>query len=33
VEAESGVAAPRLKVSALASSGERIDHFEVRRGA
>ncbi|MDN0199628.1 metallophosphoesterase family protein [Streptomyces sp. S.PNR 29] len=32
VEAESGTA-PRLKVSALASSGERIDHFEVRRGA
>ncbi|MEV1083539.1 metallophosphoesterase family protein [Streptomyces sp. NPDC050211] len=32
VEAESG-AAPRLKVSALAQSGERIDHFEVRRGA
>lgn len=32
VEAESG-SAPKLKVSALASSGERIDHFEVRRGA
>jgi hypothetical protein len=32
VEAESG-ARPRLKVSALAQSGERIDHFEVRRGA
>ncbi|MCX3291605.1 metallophosphoesterase family protein [Streptomyces sp. NEAU-H22] len=32
VEAESG-ARPALKVSALASSGERIDHFEVRRGA
>jgi 3',5'-cyclic AMP phosphodiesterase CpdA len=32
VEAVSG-AAPRLKVSALASNGERIDHFEVRRGA
>ncbi|KJK35403.1 phosphoesterase [Streptomyces variegatus] len=32
VEAESG-ARPRLKVSALASSGARIDHFEVRRGA
>ncbi|MFI8190489.1 purple acid phosphatase family protein [Streptomyces sp. NPDC085946] len=31
VEAVSG-AAPRLKVSALAQSGERIDHFEVRRG-
>ncbi|WP_367326140.1 purple acid phosphatase family protein [Streptomyces sp. HUAS ZL42] len=31
VEAESG-AAPRLKVSALAQRGERIDHFEVRRG-
>jgi hypothetical protein len=29
VEAVSGTA-PRLKVSALASSGERIDHFEVR---
>ena len=24
---------PRLKVTALAESGERIDHFEVRRGA
>ncbi|WP_030617001.1 purple acid phosphatase family protein [Streptomyces fulvoviolaceus] len=32
VEAESGTR-PRLKVSALAQSGERIDHFEVRRGA
>ncbi|MGP4045233.1 purple acid phosphatase family protein [Streptomyces sp. 2A115] len=32
VEAEAGTA-PRLKVSALAESGERIDHFEVRRGA
>ncbi|WP_328937577.1 metallophosphoesterase family protein [Streptomyces tauricus] len=32
VEAEAG-AAPRLKVSALAQSGRRIDHFEVRRGA
>ncbi|WP_432172484.1 purple acid phosphatase family protein [Streptomyces sp. Tue6028] len=32
VEAEAGTA-PRLKVSALAQSGERIDHFEVRRGA
>ncbi|WP_371668988.1 metallophosphoesterase family protein [Streptomyces sp. NBC_00289] len=31
VEAESG-ATPRLRVSALAQSGERIDHFEVRRG-
>ncbi|WP_217234720.1 metallophosphoesterase family protein [Streptomyces sp. AC555_RSS877] len=31
VEAESG-ARPRLKVSALAQSGERVDHFEVRRG-
>ncbi|MEV5429364.1 metallophosphoesterase family protein [Streptomyces sp. NPDC052701] len=31
VEAVSG-AAPRLEVSALAQSGERIDHFEVRRG-
>ncbi|MEV5438078.1 metallophosphoesterase family protein [Streptomyces sp. NPDC052682] len=31
VEAVSGAAA-RLKVSALAQSGERIDHFEVRRG-
>ncbi|MXM67489.1 phosphoesterase [Streptomyces sp. HUCO-GS316] len=31
VEAVSGTA-PRLKVSALAQSGERIDHFEVRRG-
>ncbi|WP_409469483.1 purple acid phosphatase family protein [Streptomyces sp. HC307] len=31
VEAEAGTA-PRLKVSALASSGERIDYFEVRRG-
>ncbi|WP_406495680.1 metallophosphoesterase family protein [Streptomyces sp. NBC_01604] len=31
VEAESG-ARPRLTVSALAQSGERIDHFEVRRG-
>lgn len=31
VEVEAGVA-PRLKVSALASTGERIDHFEVRRG-
>ncbi|MEU9735518.1 metallophosphoesterase family protein [Streptomyces sp. NPDC048002] len=32
VEAESG-ARPRLKVSALAHDGGRIDHFEVRRGA
>ncbi|MER7689471.1 metallophosphoesterase family protein [Streptomyces sp. NPDC097610] len=32
VEAEAGTA-PRLKVSALAESGRRIDHFEVRRGA
>ncbi|MBC2902967.1 purple acid phosphatase family protein [Streptomyces cupreus] len=32
VEAESG-ARPRLKVSALAHDGKRIDHFEVRRGA
>lgn len=32
VEAETGPA-PRLKVSALAESGRRIDHFEVRRGA
>jgi 3',5'-cyclic AMP phosphodiesterase CpdA len=34
VEAEAGVPgrAPRLTVSALAQSGERIDHFEVRRG-
>ncbi|MFJ2827202.1 purple acid phosphatase family protein [Streptomyces sp. NPDC087263] len=32
VEAESG-AAPRLKVSALAQSGRRVDYFEVRRGA
>ncbi|MER6126356.1 metallophosphoesterase family protein [Streptomyces sp. NPDC001795] len=31
VEAVSGTA-PRLTVSALAQSGERIDHFEVRRG-
>ncbi|WP_097269337.1 purple acid phosphatase family protein [Streptomyces sp. TLI_55] len=31
VEAESG-SAPRLRVSALAQNGERIDHFEVRRG-
>ncbi|MDO0911542.1 metallophosphoesterase family protein [Streptomyces sp. DT2A-34] len=31
VEAESG-AKPRLKVSALTPSGERVDHFEVRRG-
>ncbi|WP_328553241.1 purple acid phosphatase family protein [Streptomyces sp. NBC_00358] len=31
VEAETG-SSPRLKVSALAQSGERIDHFEVRRG-
>ncbi|KOG34670.1 purple acid phosphatase family protein [Streptomyces resistomycificus] len=31
VEAESG-ARPRLKVSALAQSGERVDGFEVRRG-
>ncbi|MET7685528.1 metallophosphoesterase family protein [Streptomyces sp. NPDC005423] len=31
VEAESGTA-PKLTVSALAQSGERIDHFEVRRG-
>lgn len=32
VEAEGG-AKPRLKVSALAQTGERIDRFEVRRGA
>ncbi|MER5947940.1 metallophosphoesterase family protein [Streptomyces sp. NPDC001904] len=32
VEAESG-AHPRLKVSALAHDGRRIDHFEVKRGA
>ncbi|WP_405822551.1 metallophosphoesterase family protein [Streptomyces sp. NBC_01390] len=34
VEAAAGVpgTAPRLTVSALAQSGERIDHFEVRRG-
>jgi hypothetical protein len=32
VEAEGG-SAPKLTVSALASSGERVDHFEVRRGA
>lgn len=31
VEAEGGPK-PRLKVSALAQSGKRIDHFEVRRG-
>ncbi|MFB8132807.1 purple acid phosphatase family protein [Streptomyces mirabilis] len=31
VEAEAGTT-PRLKVSALAESGGRIDHFEVRRG-
>lgn len=31
VEAEAG-ATPRLKVSALAQSGRRIDYFEVRRG-
>ncbi|KOV64342.1 phosphoesterase [Streptomyces sp. AS58] len=31
VEAVAGTA-PRLEVSAVASSGERIDHFEVRRG-
>ncbi|MFJ8086000.1 purple acid phosphatase family protein [Streptomyces sp. NPDC096205] len=31
VEAESGPA-PRLKVSARTHTGERIDHFEVRRG-
>ncbi|TLS44138.1 metallophosphoesterase family protein [Streptomyces montanus] len=31
VEAVGG-AAPRLKVSALAQNGKRIDHFEVRRG-
>ncbi|MFF1705181.1 purple acid phosphatase family protein [Streptomyces sp. NPDC058252] len=31
VEAETGTA-PKLKVSALAQSGERIDYFEVRRG-
>ncbi|MFJ3235328.1 purple acid phosphatase family protein [Streptomyces sp. NPDC086787] len=31
VEAETGTV-PRLKVSALAQSGDRIDHFEVRRG-
>ncbi|MEU9210331.1 metallophosphoesterase family protein [Streptomyces sp. NPDC048415] len=32
VEVEAA-SSPRLKVSALAQSGERIDHFEVRRGA
>ncbi|MGX5186131.1 purple acid phosphatase family protein [Streptomyces avermitilis] len=32
VQAETGAAA-KLKVSALAQSGERIDYFEVRRGA
>jgi hypothetical protein len=32
VEAEAGPT-PRLKVSALAENGRRIDHFEVRRGA
>ncbi len=31
VEAEAG-ASPKLKVSALAESGERVDHFEIRRG-
>ncbi|GGJ57408.1 purple acid phosphatase family protein [Streptomyces brasiliensis] len=31
VEAEAGTS-PRLRVSALAQSGRRIDHFEVRRG-
>ncbi|MCF3136018.1 purple acid phosphatase family protein [Streptomyces olivochromogenes] len=31
VEAEAGTT-PRLKVSALAQDGRRIDHFEVRRG-
>ena len=31
VEAGGRGAAPRLTVSALAQSGERIDHFEVRR--
>ncbi|MFK0285111.1 purple acid phosphatase family protein [Streptomyces sp. NPDC090499] len=31
VEAEAGTA-PRLTVSALAQSGARIDHFEIRRG-
>ncbi|MEU2333606.1 metallophosphoesterase family protein [Streptomyces sp. NPDC013172] len=31
VEAETG-AGPRLKVSALAHDGARIDHFEIRRG-
>ncbi|MEJ8659942.1 hypothetical protein WKI58_26000 [Streptomyces halotolerans] len=31
VEAETGAAA-KLKVSALAENGERIDYFEVRRG-
>ncbi|MGW2382548.1 purple acid phosphatase family protein [Streptomyces lincolnensis] len=31
VDVESGTR-PRLKVSALAQNGERIDHFEVRRG-
>jgi hypothetical protein len=30
-EAEPGPA-PRLTVSALASDGGRVDHFEVRRG-
>ena len=33
VEAETAVRAPKLTVSALAQSGKRIDHFEVRRGA
>jgi hypothetical protein len=35
VEAETGGAGvtPRLKVSALAESGERIDYFEIERGA
>ncbi|GGT01924.1 purple acid phosphatase family protein [Streptomyces griseoviridis] len=31
VEAEAG-AAPRLRISALAPDGTRVDHFEVRRG-
>ncbi|MFJ8824580.1 purple acid phosphatase family protein [Streptomyces sp. NPDC102467] len=32
VDAESG-AHPRLKVSALAQDGRRVDHFEIRRGS
>ncbi|AJE82087.1 phosphoesterase [Streptomyces albus] len=31
VEVEAG-AAPRMKVSALAANGERVDHFEIARG-